>query len=216
MAVKAGPTARARQRADEDDRRVRLEIGRARRAAGLSHDAVGAACGISGSAAWRIEHGITKRVDIRTLACLGAVVGRDVRFHAFPAGDAIRDAGHVRLLDRLRGRLHPGLGWRTEVPIPIANDGRAWDALIRAGDWVVGVEAETVLDDFQAVERRLALKARDGGLELVILLVGDTRRNRRVLAAAPNAFPGLARDARTCLRALAAGERPPASTIVVM
>jgi transcriptional regulator with XRE-family HTH domain len=200
----------------EDDRLVRAEISRARRGAGLSHDAVGAACGISGSAEWRIEHGTTKTADVRTLACLGAVVGLDIRLRAYPAGDPIRDAGQQRLLERLHARLHPGLIWRTEVPLPIQGDRRAWDALIRGEGWIMAVEAETALDDLQAVERRIALKQRDGGVDHVIILVADTRRNRRALAAAPNAFPGFSRDARATLRALAAGRDPLESCIVML
>ena len=200
----------------DDDRHVRSDIGLARRAAGLSHDAVGAACGISGSTAWRIEHGMTRSVDVMVLACLGAAVGLDVRLRAFPAGDPLRDAGQQRLLERLRVRLHPAVGWRTEVPLPIGNDRRAWDAMIRGIGWLIAVEAETVLDDLQAVERRIALKQRDGSIEHVLLLVADTRRNRRALAAHPNAFPGFSRDARAVLRALAAGRDPGCSAIVLL
>jgi hypothetical protein len=216
MGTRTGQAERARQRAEEDDWRVRREISRARRGAGLSCDAVGAACGISGSAAWRIERGITRTVDLRTLACLGSVVGRDIRLQAFAAGDAIRDAGQIRLLERLRLRLHPDLGWRTEVPIPIANDRRAWDAVIRGSGWLTAVEAETVLDDLQAVERRIALKQRDGNLEQVILLVAETPRNRRALRAAPNAFARFRRDPRATLRALAAGRDPGSSVILIL
>jgi transcriptional regulator with XRE-family HTH domain len=216
MATRSTPAERARRRADEDDRRARLEIGRARRGAGLSHDAVGAACGISGSAEWRIERGITKTIDIRTLACIGPAVGLDVRLQVYPAGDPVRDAGQVRLLERLRQRLHPDLDWRTEVPLPIERDLRAWDALIRGSDWVVAVEAETVLDDLQAIERRIALKQRDGRIDHVIVLIGDTRRNRRLLEATPGAFPAFRRDARTTLRELGAARDPGCSAIVVL
>ncbi len=113
-------------------------------------------------------------------------------------------------------RLHPVLGWRTEVPLPITNDRRAWDALIRGIGWLLAVEAETVLDDLQAAERRIALKQRDGSMEHVLLLVAATRRNRRALAAHPNAFPGFSRDARAVLRALAAGRDPGCSAIVLL
>jgi transcriptional regulator with XRE-family HTH domain len=200
----------------DDDRHVRSDIGLARRAAGLSHDAVGRACGISGSTAWRIEHGMTRSVDVRMLACLGAAVGLDVRLRAYPAGDPIRDAGQQRVLERLRVRLDPALGWRTEVALPIEHDRRAWDAVIRGIGWRIAVEAETVLDDLQAVERRIALKQRDGSTEHVLLLVADTRRNRRALAAQPNAFPGFSRDARAVLRAFAAGRDPGCSAIVLL
>lgn len=200
----------------EDDRRARADIGQARRSAGLSHDAIGEVCGISGSAAWRIERGITVTVDVRTLACLGAAVGLDVRLRAFPAGDPIRDAGHQRLLARLHARLHPELIWRTEVPLPIDDDRRAWDAMIGGSGWRIAVDAETVLDDLQAVERRLALKQRDGGVDLVLLLVADTRRNRRALAAVPTAFPGFSRNARATLRSLGRAESMPISAIILL
>ena len=80
----------------------------------------------------------------------------------------------------------------------------------------MAVEAETVLDDLQAIERRIALKQRDGGVDDVILLVAETHRNRRALAAAPNAFPGFSRDARAALRDLAAGRSLERSVIVVL
>jgi transcriptional regulator with XRE-family HTH domain len=216
MGTRIGIAERARRQMSEDDRRTRADISQARRSAGLSHDAVGAACGISGSAEWRIEHGVTRVVDVRTLACLGAAVGLDVRLRAFPAGDPIRDAGQQRLLGRFRRRVHPGLSWRAEVPLPIEGDRRAWDALIRGEGWVVAVEAETVLDDLQAVERRVALKRRDGGVDDVILLVADTRRNRRALAAAPHASPGFSRNARSALQSIAAGRGPVAGCIVML
>jgi transcriptional regulator with XRE-family HTH domain len=215
MTNRDGPIARAIRVAHDDEIRVLGELGRARRGAGLSREAVGRACGLARSSVERLEAG-TRRSTIRELAAYGATVGLEVRLRAYPAGDPIRDAGQQRLLERFRPRLHPGLSWRTEVTLPIEGDRRAWDALIRGEGWVVAVEAETVLDDLQAVERRIALKQRDGGIDRVILLVADTRRNRRALAAAPNAFPGFSLDARATLRDLAAGRNPDRSAILVL
>ncbi len=161
----------------------------------------------------RAEAGM-RPTTIHEFARMGAAVGLDVRLRAYLAGDPIRDAGQQRLLGRLRSRVDPRLGWGSEVPLPIDGDRRAWDAVIRGIRWLAGVEAETVLDDLQAVERRVALKQRDGGVDYVILLVADTRRNRRALAAAPHAFAGFSRDARTVLRALGAGLDPGCSAIV--
>jgi len=216
MGTKSGPADRARRRITEDDRRVRADIAAARRNAGLSQDAVGAACGISGSAEGRIESGVTSIVDIGVLAAMCAVVGLDLRLRAYPAGDAIRDVGQQRLLERLRLRLHPTLRWSTEVALPIEGDRRAWDAVIRGPGWRLPVEAETVLDDLQVLERRLALKQRDGAADHVILLVADTRRNRRALAAAPGAFAALPLRTRDVLRALGAGRDPGGSGIVIL
>jgi hypothetical protein len=60
------------------------------------------------------------------------------------------------------------------------------------------------------------LKRRDGGIERVVLLVAETRRNRRAVAAAPNAFADLDGDARRLLRALARGTDPGRSAIVFL
>jgi transcriptional regulator with XRE-family HTH domain len=216
MGTKSGVIDRARRRIAEDDRRVRADIGAARRNSGLSLDAAGAACGISGSAAGRIENGATKTVDLTTFATMAAAVGLDLRLRAFPAGDPIRDAGQQRLIERLRIRLHPSLRWATEVPLPIDGDLRAWDAAIRGPDWRLPVDAETALDDIQATERRLALKVRDDRADHVILLVADTTRNRRALAAAPGAFANLPLRTRDILRSLARGSHPAGSGIVIM
>jgi transcriptional regulator with XRE-family HTH domain len=216
MGTKLGVTDRARRRVADDDRRVRADIAAARRNSGLSQDAVGAACGISGSAEGRIESGVTRSVDVGTLAAIAAAVGLDVRLRAYPAGDPIRDAGQARLLGRFRPRLHLSLGWSTEVALPMPGDLRAWDAVIRGAGWTIGVEAETVLDDIQALERRLAVKRRDGGVDHLILLVADTARNRRALASAPAAFADLPLRTREILAALRDGRAPGGSGIVIL
>ena len=88
--------------------------------------------------------------------------------------------------------------------------------LIDGARWRIAVEAETVLDDLQALERRLRRKQRDGGMEHVILLLADTRRNRRAIAAAPTAFAEFSRNARGPLSALRAGLDPGGNTIVFL
>jgi transcriptional regulator with XRE-family HTH domain len=201
---------RAARTADEDEARVRADIARSRRGAGLSHAEVGRRCGMSRTMVARAETGM-RPTTIHEFARMGAAVGLDVRLRAYSAGDPIRDIGQQRLLGRLRPRVDPSLGWGTEVPLAIEGDRRAWDAVIRGAGWRMTVEAETLLDDIQAVERRVALKQRDDGVDHVILLVADTRRNRRALAAAPHAFAGFSRDARTVLRALGAGCDPACS-----
>ena len=57
-------------------------------------------------------------------------------------------------------------------------------ALIRCDQERAGVEAETRPTDGQDLQRRLALKRRDGGVDEVILLLSDTRSNRLFLRAA--------------------------------
>ena len=69
------------------------------------------------------------------------------------------------LLDRFRGRISPVFTWRTEMPIPIEGDLRAWDVALTAGRLSIGVDAETRLRDVQAVDRRIMLKLRDSGFD---------------------------------------------------
>jgi transcriptional regulator with XRE-family HTH domain len=158
MGTRNGRTQRGRRRIEEDLLRVRADLGAARRAAGLSLEQVASMSHIAGSTAGRIESGFIRDPDLRILASLAATVGLELRLRAYPNGDPIRDAGQQRLIQRLRLRLHPDLSWRTEVPLPVEGDLRAWDAVVRTTSWRVAVEAETVLEDIQSVERRLALK----------------------------------------------------------
>lgn len=216
MTTRRGPADRARRRIEEDLRRVRRDVEQSRRGAGLSLEAIGAACDISGSTAGRIEGGATRNPDLGALAAMSAAVGLELRLRAFPVGDPIRDAGSQRLLERLNRRLHHDLAWQMEVPLPIAGDMRAWDAVISGTNWLLAVEAETVLEDIQAVERRVALKQRDGRVDHVLILVADTPRNRRVLASVPAAFPEFSRDARRFLRHLSDGSDPGTSAIVLL
>ena len=81
---------------------------------------------------------------------------------------------------------------------------------------MLGVEAETVIDDIQALERRLSLKVRDGQVDGVVLLVADTPRNRRALAAGNEAFAELPLRTRSILGPLRKGGYPGASGIVIV
>ena len=73
-----------------------------------------------------------------------------------------------------------------------------------------------MIDDIQALERRLNLKIRDGDVDGVILVIAETRRNRRALAATPAAFAGFDRDARRVLAALRAGRDPRGSSLLLL
>jgi hypothetical protein len=182
----------------------------------LSLRDVAAATGTSHQQLLRFERGMIDHVSVPGVGAWCATVGLDLVLRAYPAGDPIRDVGQQRLLDRLRPHIHASLGCRTEVTLPIRGDLRAWDLLIESREWRIAVEAETALDDLQALERRLHRKQRDGGIDVVILLVADTRRNRRTLEAAPAAFAGFSRDARATLHALRAGTNPGRSAIVFL
>jgi len=153
---------------------------------------------------------------LEDIGAIAAVVGMNLNIRVYPTGDAIRHAAHARLLQRFRRELHPSLRWHTEVPFPDPGDLRAWDAVTGRDGWRAGIEAETVIDDTQALDRKLALKRRDGGADYVILVVADTPRNRRALAAAGSALADLPLRSRAVLAALRSGTDPGASGIVLL
>jgi transcriptional regulator with XRE-family HTH domain len=215
MGTRERPSDRGRRRAREHLDRVASEVRLARVGGGLSLRDVSAAAGVDHVALWLFER---RRRDLRLedLAAICEVLGLDLSLRAYPAGDPIRDAAHARLLERFRARIHPGLRWSTEVPLPNSGDLRAWDAIVAGPGWRTAVEAETAINDVQALERKLALKTRDGGADHVLLLVADTRRNRRAIDAAPAAFAGLPLRNRHILRDLGAGREPAGNGLLIL
>ena len=191
---------------------------------GLSQAVVSARAGMSRPQYGRVERGIAPEVSLATVARIAAVLGLDVALRLYPCSDPIRDAAHVALLQRLRAVCHPSLVWRTEVPLPLSGDRRAWDAVISGARSTgpmprirIGIEAETRPNDVQALDRKLALKERDGDVERVILLLSDTRNNRDFVRG-PGAtlrarFP---LDGRQALAHLAAGTDPGANALVLL
>jgi len=145
----------------------------------------------------------------------------DVRIRAYPGPDPIRDAAQAALLSRFRARLHPDLTFRPEVPLPIANDLRAWDGVVdglRSRDdlgHLMPTEAETRIHDVQAQFRRIERKARDANMEHVIIVISDTPANR---AAIQSAWPTLADrfpiSPRRALAALGRGDHPGGSALI--
>ena len=68
----------------------------------------------------------------RAAAAVRPLPGRRAHSRSRPAPDP---------RDRLRARIHPTIAWRTEVPIPVPGDRRAWDAVAMADDGWTGIEA---------------------------------------------------------------------------
>ena len=198
-------------------RRVISDVRATRRAAGLSIREAAQSVGLDESAFGRLERFELEHPTVDQLALACASVGLELGVRAYLVGEPVRDAGQLRLLERFRARLAPGLPWATEVPLPSVGDLRAFDGWTRADDATIGVEAETRLGDLQALERRALLKKRDAGVDRLVLVVADTRSNRDVLAShragLRGAFP---LDTRAILGALGAGHAPSADGIVVI
>ena len=184
---------------------------------GLSLRDVGRAVGLSQPSMTRFEHRLIEDVGIIRMAQILSVVGLELSARAYPGGQPLRDAGHVRLLSRFRAHLHPSLVWATEVPLPAAGDLRAWDGMVRGPTWRYGTEAETHPTDAQALARRTDLKQRDGQVDGVLLVFPDTRHIRLFLAAAMDVFmPSFPIPGRRALELLAAGIDPGGNSVIVL
>jgi len=208
---------RARIAARKDVRSISTEVRQTRIGVGLSIEAAAASVGLHPSTFGRIERDELEHVTVEQLALACAAVGNRLWLRTYPTEDPARDAGQLRLMARLRAQLPAGTQLHTEVPIPIPGDLRAVDGMLVMGPARIGVEAEVRLGDVQAIDRRTQLKKRDAGLDRMILLVADTRTNRRVLSQHREALRGTyPLDSKATLAALARGDVPPEDGIVVL
>lgn len=189
----------------------------ARLSAGLSLRELAKRCGCSRSQLSRVERGEATEASLRTLTVVFTVLGMKLSARPFPEGPPLRDAGHARLLSRFKSRLHPAVRMRTEVPLPGDRGRRAWDGELALANETCKLEAETVLYDLQALDRRIARKMADDHVERLVLLVAHTRRNRRVLrefhALVSERYPLATRE---LLAHLGRGRLPPASGYVIL
>jgi transcriptional regulator with XRE-family HTH domain len=197
--------------------RLTAEAREARLQVGLSQGTVAASLGISRSQYSRIERDLSPDLSIDMAARLFAVLGMQLAAQAYPAGDPVRDAAQVALLERLHGRCHRSFRWQTEVAFPIPGDLRAWDATATSPIVRIGIEGETRLRDVQAIDRKLGLRERDGGMDRVILLVSDTRANREAIRAYGDILQArLPILGRRALELLGAGVDPGGNALIVL
>ena len=184
--------------------------------AGLTLAEAGRAAGISKSETSRIERGESRRLGLGTLARLAAVVGLDLWIRAYPGAEPIRDSAQVGLGDAFQGLIGAPLAVRTEVRIGDHHDLRAWDLTLADPTGArCGVELESRFVDAQAQHRRISQKLADSDLEIVIVVVADTRANRAaVRAAASYLRPAYAIDDPATYAALRAGLVPTRSGLI--
>jgi len=217
MATRQDPARDARRLARHVAATLGGDIREARLSAGLSQATAARAAAMSHAQFGRIERGVLTALSIEQAFRAAAVVGLRIGCSTYPDGDAVRDSAQLRLLARFRRVLPAGVRWATEVPVAGEGDRRAWDAVLTLDGGRAACEAETRLRDLQAMERRVALKQRDGNVDIVLLLVADTRTNRALLrehrAALRARFP---LDTAEVLARIRRGRLSAASGIVVM
>ena len=217
MAVSSRRVDRGSATADGITRNLATEIRTLRLMAGLSQQVVADAVGISHAALSRIERARAPGTPIRTYARIMAVLGARLSCKVYPEGTPLRDQGHLRVMTRFRRLVPPSVPVRTEVLLGIPGDQRAWDLQLRMTDGVLPAELETNLADIQALDRRLAVKMADAGVDRMLLVVADTKHNRRVLREFRSALaPRFPISQRVALAAIREGRMPPGSAILLV
>lgn len=222
MSTRRGPLALGTDRGTTLVQVLMRDAESARVAHGTSYAEIGRALRLAPGQVARIMRGQVTALPIVRAAQVLAAVGLKLSATAFPEGSPVRDAGQLALLHRLRNRINPALRWSEELPVielPTAGsvDLRAWDAGIDGPEWRCRIDAETHVGDLQALERRLALKQRDGREASVLLLLADTKHHRALLQVAGEGlrsrFPV---PQRAALLALKTGRSPGANSLILL
>lgn len=135
---------------DRGARRGRFLVGRtaaelqtARRGGAISQRELGRQLRVSHTKIGRAERGEPDQLTIELAAKMAAALGLQLSVTLHPDGDPVRDAGHLALIERFRGRVPPGIRLRTEVPVPIEGDRRSADIVLDGPGIEILVEAET-------------------------------------------------------------------------
>jgi hypothetical protein len=209
-------------------RRGRAVVGRtledlriARMNAGVSVRALADDLRWSASATTRFLAGQLQDVRVIQLSEMASVLGYEISLGLHPIGEPIRDKGQRALGTRFDAMLSTDWTVTDEAPLPIAGDLRAWDKLLRLKDssppYLVGIDLETRVTDIQALVRRTRLRERDGGADKILIVLGDSATNRRLVndlrASLGDAYKT---PPRAILRAARSGQRLVGSGVVLI
>ena len=184
------------------------DLRNARRSIGASQRRIARAAGLTQSGVSRTERDIRRSLTVEELARHAAALGLRVSIKFYPVGPPVRDKAQLRLLVRLHELVHARFRWRSEAPVGAAGDLRAWDVLL-TGPVSIGIDAETRIDDLQALQRRVELKRRDSQVDRVVLVIADTKHNRQVVREFRSVLlPTFPLGTRELLASLRAGTDP--------
>ena len=87
--------------------RAGSELRSARQVAGLTLEQVARAARLSPSELSRIERGLAPWAEIGVLTRVAVIVGMDMSVRSYPAGEALRDLAHLRLMEAFKGHPRP-------------------------------------------------------------------------------------------------------------
>ena len=218
MAGRTKLVSEARLRAERDVRELVAEVRNARLAAGLRQADIARAIGWSVSRVGRLERGAVSGPGVVDLAIIGAAVGLALRPRLVPAPSRLRDAGQLRYINAYTNLVAPG-GWQPQIEAAVGGPGdpRAFDLMMTRPGVRVAHEFITQLRDVQGQVRPILRKASDGNVTALVLVVADTRANRRAInEAGPALRTVFPLGTRATLDSMRAGQAPPAAGLVVL
>jgi hypothetical protein len=168
----------------------------------------------------RLERAQLPRLTIVDASRVAGVLGLDLVVRVYPGGSSLRDAAHVDRLRRILKHVRAPLRYRIDVPRPQRPDQpmeqRGWDAMLYGHGRRTGIELEMRLRDAQATIRRHGMKRRDDPVEGFLLVLADTRTNRRIYAENADLWPELPRlRTSRVLATFEAGEHPPSGIVFI-
>jgi transcriptional regulator with XRE-family HTH domain len=195
------------------------ELRHARMALGLSQRAVAVAARTSQTKICRVEAGTLTTLSFIDAARVAAAVGLDLFVKAYPSQRRPRDKAQLRPLNELLANVALPLTFRMEAGLPSSAgpypEQRAWDAMVEGDGEDTAFELESSLYDMQAQFRRIFLKQRDGHPDHLVVVVADTRHNRRVLAESEDLLRELPILSKAdVIAALKAGRHPPSGVVL--
>ncbi len=217
MPVRVNPVDEAERRARHQLAALTRDLRAARLAAGLSQASVAGVIGRSRArlAEWELGRA---RPDLLSLARWSAAVGLDVPFRGYPGPSPLRDAAQLRILARARDRIGNGWTWRTEMPVSTDPlDRRAVDAVVIGAGGRIGLEIISRLTDAQAQVRAAVLKQGSATLDRMLLVLADSRHNRRALLEGTATIrPAFPLGSRALLTDLRAGRLPASNGVLLV
>jgi transcriptional regulator with XRE-family HTH domain len=217
MGTRETRAQRGRRRGREITNAAVAQLRDARVLAGLSQRTIAGAIGWNQQHYSRFEAGRVTNAPLRVFVIGASLLGLDVSVSFHPVGPALRDKGHEAVIERFLKLLNPA--WRVvrELPFPTPGDPRFWDLTLRIGAQLVGIEVETRIRDVQALVRRMRERGRDGGADVIVIVLSDSAHNRELVDQFREALgQEFAIAPRDLLAALRAGTALPGSGVVLL
>ena len=156
-------------------------------------------------------------VTFRAMSQVTSILGLELTASLYPEGEPLQDRGHQALLKRVRDACSAAFRIAAEVPLPTPADPRAWDLVLRLGETVIGVEAETRLRDMQAFVRRIHQRELNGGVDEILIVLSASAFNRSIATELRHTLGERhATPPRALLRALRYGTQLPGSGVILI